>query len=248
MSEAFDRTASADLVARAAAERRARSDAEAARLAAVLARATPPAECGPDVIASPARGACMVEHQETMVPNGVDDRGMDKWAAARTGYGHRATVRVGDVFDRIRVRSRKGSGRDVLTPGQIAQARRYRNLVEQLDAGSFKLSQLDRASGSSEKDFMDARLAVSREVDEMRRRVGNGAMMTVQRMRPGVRGDRVTIMDIRIVDMVCLGDADPSEVLRKHKWPLNGHHRKAVMVALGGALDRMIGYRGEKTC
>lgn len=243
MTMVFDRAGSAEVVARAATVRQSRIDAEAARMAAVLARAAPPEECGPAIIPAPARGVCYAEHQVTMVPNGVDARGMEKWAAAATGYGHRAAVRKGDVFDRIRARSRKGSRGDLLTPGQIAQARRYRDLVEHLAAGSYKLSQLDRASGSSERDFMDARLAVSREVNEMRRRVGSDAMLSVRRMRPDARGSRVTIMDIRIVDLICLGDADPSEVLRKHGWQCNGHGRKAVMVALGRALDRMIGYR-----
>ncbi|MFV0552130.1 MAG: hypothetical protein ACK5L6_09475, partial [Anaerorhabdus sp.] len=123
-------------------------------------------------------------------------------------------------------------------------ARRYRNLTEMLQAGTLKLSNLEGSTGSNDgRDIVDAHLAASQEVAGMRRRVGSGAMLSVRRVRPSLRGNRVTIMDMAIIDMMCLGDADPARVLKKHGWQINGHGRKAVVAALSGALDRMIGYR-----
>ena len=72
----------------------ARLEAERARIAKIKAKAAVPSKCGPDIISAPARGAFVATHRATMVPNGVDDRGLEKWSPARTGYGHRASVRA----------------------------------------------------------------------------------------------------------------------------------------------------------
>lgn len=227
-----------------------RLDAERERVRGILDRAAPPAECGGGIIAAPARGACEVVRHAAMVPGGVDKYGLTEWTPAATGYGHRASVRAADVFDRLLLQSQKRRGaRAPLTPGQIAAARRYRDLSEMVQAGTLKLSKIEGGTGGSDgRDVMDAHMAASEELRGMRRRVGSGAMLSVRRVRPSLRGNRLSIMDMTIIDMMCLGDAEPSQVLKRHGWQPDGHRRKAVVVALSVALDRMIGYRPEKTC
>lgn len=221
---------------------------EAARLRAIRESSMPPVACGPMIIAAPARGASVVVPHVAMVPNGQDASGLDKWEAAQTGYGHRASVRAADVFDRMVMRSRRADDRDPLTPGQIAQGRLYRALVERLDAGGIKLSSLDGGMGGcGERDFMDAHLDVSRQVAGMRRRIGDRISLEVRRIRPSSRGSRRSIPDRVIVDMMCLGDRTVSQVLGAHGWAVKGATRDAVIAALSASLDRMIGYRPEKS-
>lgn len=215
--------------------------------AKLVAGAVPPAECGGGIVPAPARGACVVVSHLTMVPNGHDARGQQKWDAAPTGYGHRASVRAADVFDRMLKAALDAERPSPFSPAQIAMARRYRALVERHDAGGVKCSALDgRAGGGTGRDFMDAYLAEGRELDAIRRRIGVGAAMAVRRVRPSVRGgaDRQTIPDRVLVDMVCLGDRTLSDVLRAHGWATKGETRNALREALCEALDRMIGYRG----
>lgn len=225
-------------------------DAERQRLAAIIAAASPPSECGPDIVPAPARGHCVLVPHIAMTPNGTDARGEQKWAPAATGYGHRASVRQMDVFDRMALAARRARRPAPLTPGQIAVARRYRDLVERHDAGGIRCSDLDRATGAGTgRDFMDAYLAEGREIEAIRRRIGGGASLAIRRIRPSTRGSpaRRAILDRVLVDMVCLGDRTLSEVLRAHGWATKGPTRDAVREALSAALDRMIGYRGEKT-
>lgn len=225
-------------------------NAERQRLAAIIAAATPPAECGPDIIPAPARGHCVLVSHIAMTPNGTDARGEQNWVPAATGYGHRASVRQMDVFDRMVLAARRARRPAPLTPGQISVARRYRDLVERHDAGGIRCSDLDRATGSGTGgDFMGAYLSEGREIEAIRRRIGCGASLAIRRIRPSTRGGpaRRAILDRALVDMVCLGDRTLSEVLRAHGWQVDGRHRSALAEALSAALDRMIGYRAEKT-
>lgn len=217
---------------------------EALRMAEIRAASLPPAECGPDIVAAPARGPSIAVHRIELVPQGGD-----KWAAATVGYGGRAAVRAADVFDLMLAAAVRAKRPAPLTPGQIAHGRRYRDLVELVSAGGLKLSSLGRLAagsggGQSDLDWLDRHLSLVAEVDAMRRRVGSGVSMAVRRVRPSARGSRVSIPDQAIVDMVCIGDRSLSQVLRAHGWATHGAARDALLLALCGALDRMIGYRG----
>ncbi|AZV00388.1 hypothetical protein pthi1_p23 [Paracoccus phage vB_PthS_Pthi1] len=239
------------VLVRAAQDARERTRAEeAARLASIREACAIPDRCGPDTIAAPARGPFVVEPQLTMVPNGVDHRGLDKWVAAPTGYGHRESVRAADVFDRMVASALRRKKPCPVTPGQIAMGRRYAALVERAAADGTKLSRLDasRAGGDS-MGWMDRHLEVAQELAILRNRIGAGAAMTLRRIRPSKRGEtqRGPIMDRVLVDMVCIKGCTLDEVLSSHGWSIKGDHRKAVTEALCAALDRMIGYRGKKT-
>ncbi|RKS51167.1 hypothetical protein BDE18_0398 [Paracoccus pantotrophus] len=238
------------LIMAAREARDARKAEEAARLAAIRDASAIPDQCGPDTIAAPARGPFVVERQLTMVPNGVDDRGLEKWAAAPTGYGHRASVRAADVFDRMIASARRRKKPCPLTPGQIAMGRRYAALVELAAADGTKVSRLDASRGGGDSmGWMDRHLDIAQELTILRNRIGCSASMTMRRIRPSNRGatQRGPIMDRVLVDMVCIKGCTLDDVLVSHGWAVKGAHRKAITEALCAALDRMIGYRGKKT-
>ncbi|AGT09699.1 hypothetical protein [Paracoccus aminophilus] len=246
----MDLTASREIVRQHAAAQAAIHDAAWSRRAAVLDAAAIPEECGPDIIAAPARGGFRVDRQFTMVPNGVDENGLDKWAAAPTGYGHRSAIRTADIFDRMRAQALRAKRPMVLTPGQVAMGRRYRTLVEILNADGCKLSSLEGSSGSSDGgNWMDRRLEVSSELAKLRRRIGGQDALMVRRVRPSKRAvlaagedPRCKFSNLDIVERVCVDDFSIGEVLRHYRWQADGRNKKALLEALRGALVRMEGY------
>jgi hypothetical protein len=226
-----------------AAERRL--DEERDRIAAIKAAAQPPAECGPEIIAAPARGGFVLQrirHMEGMT--------REDFVETPDGYVRRSPIRRGDAFDAMEAAALRRKQACPLTPGQIAIGRRYHDLVELLSADGTKLSQLDGSFGSSDGgDWMDQRLAISRELEGMRRRIGNGVALAVRRIRPSDRGPRArgSILDRVLVDMVCLQGRSLPDVLKGHGWQEDGRNKKALREALCRALDRMIGYRVQKS-
>ena len=254
MSEAFDRTASADLVARAAAERRARNDAEAARLAAVLARATPVEGCGPRIPVAPARGP-----QVAFVPHVVmpDEKAADGYKVERTGWRGFAAVRAADIFDDLerRAASRKDKDgnpdRSPFTKGQVNAARRYRDLVERHDAAGMKCASLEvrnAAGPGGGGEFMDAYLDEGREIEWMRQQIGSGVAMEVRRARRSKRSGETArnIKDRDLVDDICLRGKSLREVLRRHGWTGSARNICIVIEALRKCLDRMSGPSGQR--
>lgn len=223
----------------------ARLAAEAARVAAVMRSATPPAVCGPDIPVAPARGPLRLVTPVELVP-GSEVRVRPSGYCGPGEAAARAGVILADVFDRMALTARESDGPEPFTAGQVAAARRYRDLVERHEAGGVRCSSLEARSGGSGNggDVADARLAEAREIEAMQRRVGAGAALVVRRVRPSARGGaaRGIITDRALVDQVCLGGRTLSEVLRSHGWSCKGQHREALRTALAGALDRMQRY------
>ena len=215
-----------------------RAEDERAALKRVLAAAILPEGSGTEIPVAPCRGSLLSVPQVTMVPKGASE-----WEPRAGGFAGCDPVRARDVFDaRLEAAARARSALP-LTPGQVGMGRRYRDLVERHDAGGIKCSVLDRSGGSG-REFMDAFLAEGRELAAIRRRIGAGSALAVRRIRPSVRGSRRSITDRALVDMVCLEGASLSDVLRRHGWTRQTPVLKALLGALGGALDRMTGYRG----
>ncbi len=216
----------------------------AERVAAIKSAHTPPAACGPDVVAAPARGAFRTYDPIGLVPGSTErvrseaHRGEGE-AVARKG------VAVVDVFDRMMVEAARRKMPAPLTPSQIAIGRRYRWVAEQHDAGGFKLSSINSTGGGAGAlDVMDLRLGERRELVALRARVGDGVAMEVRRVRPSARGvENRLIRDLDLIDRVCLRDLTLTEVLRAFGWSNRGGNTAALRGALCGALDRMIGYR-----
>ena len=240
--------------------------AEAGRIAGILAKAAPPAECGPAMPVAPARGPMAVIRPRGLAPGGQ--------AAIDTGYmapGEaipRKAMREADAFDAMMRRAIDAHAAAVakaeaawtgdpdrfraprfvppLSSSQIAIGRHYQALVERHTAGGVKCSSLEaQRGGGCGGEFMDAYLAEAREIDALRRRIGDGAALLVRRVRPSARGGAAAgmITDRALVDAVCLAGLSLAEVLRRHGWCSDGKHRAKLRTALAGALDRMQGYR-----
>lgn len=224
---------------------RSRLMSEADRIAAIKAAAQPPAECGPEIIAAPARGGFVLQrirHMEGMT--------REDFVETPDGYVRRSPIRRGDAFDAMEAAALRRKQACPLTPGQIAIGRRYHDLVELLSADGTKLSQLDGSFGSGDGgDWMDQRLAISRELDGMRRRLGTGPAIQIRRVRPSSRGgnDRKAFSQRQLVDAICLSGKSIKDVLGDFGWQQDGRNCKATIEALAAALDTMIGYGRKKT-
>ena len=213
---------------------------EAKRMEALRSAAVPPAACGRDVHAAPARGPYLVTNPMGMVPKGADD-----WEAQPVAFRGRSVLQRADVFDGMNAKA-KARGGDLFTEGQMWVARRYRALVEGRAAGGVKCSSMGGSGGGGDgaRDFMDNYIADGEALALLIARIGMGAAMEVRRVRPSARGDGVKaglIRDRALVDMICLRDMTPSVVLKRHGWGSDGQYRKMVRVALAAALDRMQG-------
>lgn len=199
-----------------------------ARCAAILSHAAAPEACGPDYIAAPAAGPRKVVRLERMV-HGSSERVTD------AGWQGRSTVARADVFDAmLREAERRGAARP-LSAGQIEIGRRYRALVERHSAGGVRCASLEaEVRGPGGGAFIDAHIAIGDEIEALRRRVGQGVALRVQR---GAGRRSVTFR--ALVDDVCLADRTLNGVLRRHGWAPDGTHRAALRRALAGSLDRM---------
>ena len=216
---------------------------EVARMAAIRAAAVPPAACGVDVHAAPARGPHLVTNPIGMVPRGLND-----WVAQPVAYRGRSVLQRADVFDAMNGRARAKGG-DLFSEGQMWVARRYRALVEGRAAGGVKCSSMGGGGGDGgdgARDFMDHYIADGQALAQLIGRIGAGAALVVRRVRPSARGEggrARMIGDRALVDMICLRDMTPSVVLDRHGWAVKGQYRAMIRVALAAALDRMQGVR-----
>jgi len=218
---------------------------EAARLAAIRDAGAIPEECGPDILASPARGGFVLHRNIELLPVGAD-----KVEAVHRGYGGRAAIRRADVFDAMVAAALRAKRPLPLTHGQISMARRYAAMVEVAASDGMRLSSLDASHGGGDSlGWMDRHLSVAEELSVLRSRIGSGVAMAVRRVRPTARGDgqRGPILDRVLVDMVCLKGRTLDQVLQAHGWSTYGETRRAIARALSAALDRMIGYRPPKS-
>lgn len=222
--------------------------AEAVNLLRLHLRSMPPAECGPAMVAAPARGAMRV----------VASRRMVGAMSVRDGFSR---MEEADLFDRMERDARAAwekrmadvpDGKrpayvPVFSSGQVAMARHYRALVESHSAGGMRCSSLDSSGGGDGGGFMDAFLHEGDQIALLRRRIGTGVAMPLRRIRPSERGSRRSITDRALVDAVCLAGQTLSEVLKDHHWTVDGKHREAARTALAAALDRMQGHRDMRS-
>ncbi|MBZ4023262.1 hypothetical protein CKO11_12415 [Rhodobacter sp. TJ_12] len=210
----------------------------------VMARAAAPASCGPEIVAAPARGASMRFQPEAMVPKGEAD-----WRAEPVGYRGRDAVRRADLFDKME-RAALRAGREVpFSPGQVSAGRSYAALVEFVSAGGVKLSSLEGriggAGGGGEVAWIERYCQASERLRRMRIAIGDGAALSVRRVRPskrakpGATGSARTISDRVLVDGVCVSGLSLGDVLLANGWAKSGQNIEAVRGALAAALERM---------
>jgi len=244
--------------------------AEAARTRDLLARATPPAACGPDIPVAPARGGLRPWTPLAVLPgsNGAivkaGFRGLDRHGNEDRSAPPRDSVVAVDVFDGMISRARKLHQRTAwdariggpapfippFTPGQVEVARTYRYLTERHQSGGVKCASLETlraAGGGAGGSFIDAFIAEGMALARLTARIGEG--LALRRVRPSDRGEPGKSVPIRervLVDRVCLGQQTLSAVLRDYGWSCKGTHREALRRALAMALDRMQGYRDRR--
>lgn len=209
-----------------------RREQEQVRVDAVKASGSVPDVCGDAIPDAPARGPVRVFEVQAMCSDGVGG-----WERQPVGYRGRKTMQLADAFDVMEAKAQ----RRLFSVGQKAIGRRYRDLVERHSAAGVKCSSIEAMGGGSGSggDFMDVVLLCGEEIDLLRRQIGAGVAKELRVLRPSVRGSRISIMDRRLVDAVCIEGLTLSDVLRSHGWSVHGEIRVALRSALGNALDRM---------
>lgn len=255
----FDRAASAAIVAEARAPALARQAASEAAITALKQASLPPGICGPDIPMAPARGAFYTFRPVTIVPGSAG-------ATQAAGYQARGEERprvaivCADVFDAMilaarRIHDRRGDGvagfTPPFTPAQVSVARDYRAMTERRAAGGMRCASLETTGhgGGAGGEFIDAYVAEGLRLAAFHRRIGQGAALSVRRIRPSARGPgkRRLISDRALVDAVCLGGKTLSAVLKAYDWVQNRAMRETLRKALAAALDRMQGYDAPRT-
>ena len=214
---------------------------ETARVDALKAQWTPPEAMSAAPMA-PAAGPKVLVPEYDVAPGGLRRKVSAHWRAA-------------DVWDAMEQAALLAHGRrgdeaafvPPFDPAQVEMARRYAHLTERHSAGGIRCASLEAGrAGGGGGGFIDAYIKQGDELRLIHGRIGAGAALVVRRVRPSKRGGAGAgiITDRALVDAVCLGGKDLNAVLRAAGWAADGHHRKALRVALGAALDRMQGYRG----
>ncbi|MBT3142903.1 hypothetical protein KL867_17680 [Ruegeria litorea] len=213
---------------------------ELARVEAVKARGVVPECCGDAIPVAPARGAFRVFEPVGLYPVGEADH-----VARPAGYRGRKAMQLADAFDVMEAQARKV----LFTPGQKAMGRHYASLTEKLACVGARCSSLeasaDRSAGGG-GEYIDAVIQDRQALDRMRRRIGSGAAMKVRRIRPSERNKRGVILDLALVEAVCVQQLTISQVLFKFGWVAEGgraqgKHISALRSALCEALDRSAG-------
>ncbi|MBL4761784.1 MAG: hypothetical protein JKY93_03685 [Gammaproteobacteria bacterium] len=212
------------------------------RLACVAGLSMVPDQCGPAIVRiAPARGAVVA--RDDVVYHETSDGG---FRVVSNGFDGRLGLRRGDAFDRMFDQAKKAKVAELFTPEQVSMGRFYRDLTERYVSSGMKCSSFEGVGGGATAavdDRMDRIIMDAQELNRLHDKIGSGVAKAVRRVRPSDRGERFSIMDRRLVDMVCLEDQCVSGVLRMHGWAVKGVTVKAVRLALCLALDRMIGRR-----
>lgn len=227
-----------DVWARIDARATRRAD-EAARIDQVRVKGFVPADVGPEIPMAPARGPVRMMDLMAAYPKGEDG-----FEFKPAGHKGRKTLQRADSFDVMTAKAARHRRPAPFSPAQVAMGRFYRDLVEKHECAGVKCSSLESLSqrgGGSGSDWIDAVLRDRDRIDVLRRRIGSGSAMVVRRVRPSARASRVTIMDRRLVDIVCLEDGTISDVLRAHGWAIKADLVRALTQTLGDVLDRMMG-------
>jgi len=218
----------------------ARLEAEARRVSEIKAAGVPPRDCGPAIPVAPARGPVEMFQPVELYPDGENG-----WKAKPAGFAGRSGARRQDVFARMEAAAARRKAPAPFSPGQVAMARRYHDLVQHHDSGMMKCQAFDDARGGGGGDAMDAWLREGREIEVLRARIGDGEALGLRRVRPSRRGARRAVMVRALVDMVVVGDMAVKEVLVRHGWAWDARAGQKLLTELGAALDRMIAAGGR---
>lgn len=215
---------------------RTRLEVEARRVEAIKAQASPP----PAMLAAsvaPARGPQQLVPNFTVTGGGIRRmegahwRGLSPLAAA-----------VAQARLRHEARETDAPFVPPYGPGQVAMAEFYAALTEWRDGSAMRCSSFEAGrEGGGSGHFIDTFMQRGLDLAQLHQRIGNGIAMAPRRNMD--RGNSRRTISVRaVVDMVCIGGQDLTEVLRRFGWEANGRHRADLRKAICGALDRMQGY------
>lgn len=208
---------------------------EADRMAEMRGRATPPASCGPEIHAAPARGP-----MRTFAPSAVV-RGKDGYEVQHVGFQGRNAARTSDVFDIMADQARRRGGASPFTARQIAAGRTYAALIERHSARGVRGISVELRSGGGgggdcSRDYMDVVVAEGDRIRAMQRAIGDEMALAMARASSGKRS---AISARQMVDGVCLEGLAISTLLKRSGWAVYGATVAAAQAALSAALDRM---------
>jgi len=206
-------------------------------LATVRALGLVPRECGPAIINAPARGR-LIPFMPVEVRK--DAKGSDQ--RVEVGYRGRHAARVGDVWDLMEDQARRSGGGFLFDAGQVAAGRDYAALMERCNSSGLSGTSLEVLSGKAGAGSVSE--AVHHDMErlrDLRLRIGPGLALEVRRVRPSVRGKRVALRHVDLVDMVCVGQMSVVDVLLRSGWAKYGDAVRALRRELCASLDRMRG-------
>lgn len=214
-----------------------RQTSERQIMAEMKVAATPPPEMQAAPMA-PAQGPMKLQPLYTMLTSGMRQK-----AGAHFRSICALEIAVAHARDRHAMRTPDAPFVAPYSPGQIAVARDYRDLVEWRDGSAVKCASLEAGRGGGGSWlFIDTFIQQGAWLEELRRRIGTGMALDIRRHMD--RGDERCKITVRAaLDLLVLGGKDLSVVLKRYGWEANGRHRKELRTAICGALDRMQGYR-----
>lgn len=211
---------------------------EAARILEIKAQSTAPTECGEAIVSmAPARGSIEVFREVEMF-----ETGSGEMVPRSTGFAGFSALRRRDAFTRMIDQSKRSKSGDIFTPAQLVIARHYAGIVERHSAGGMKGSSNEARTDKSADGgggFMDAFCAEGDEIRALRRRIGSGFAVQIQRKRNSETSRRRALPVRDLVDGVCLQEKTISEILRAYGWAKDAARLKIARKSLCEALDRM---------
>lgn len=214
---------------------------EARRLVLMKGAATPPAEMRAAPVA-PARGVQQLVPDWDLLPGGTRRRAGAHWITP-TG------LHVINEMDR-RAQPAPADGQaggqavrkaaDLFTPSQVAMGARYAELVEWRAASGVKGGKLEASHGGSDPGlFIDRFIDAGAELARLQAAIGPG-MALVPKYGRDTDNVRRKIPVRAALDAVLLQGRSLSWVLKSHGWQPKGLLRRDLVMALRGALDRMM--------
>ncbi len=207
---------------------------EADRLARLRTRALPPASCGPDMPAAPARGPLVAMPRMAMV------RTEDGYDLQHIGHRGRDAARARDAFDLMADQARRAGGHEPFTATQKLAGRAYATLVDRQRGTGIRCGSAETLAGSDANALyrrsVDQILIEAEQVARMQAAIGEDWALEVTR-KSKRRREPITVREL--VDRVCLGGETIGDVLKAAGWSVYGETRGWAQRALAEALDRV---------
>lgn len=215
-----------------------RVSGETARIAEMKAQATPPGAMHAAAVA-PARGIMQLVPNWEILPGGTRRADGAHWIEA-------SPLDVANVraVDRALAKDPEASRAkaEVFSPGQVAMAKRYRDLVEWRAGSAIKCGKLEGGSGAGGAgEFIDSYITAGEELARLEAAIGREIILSPRRHMDRDNARRPLSLRVAFDAMVLRGWS-LSKVITKHGWSPKGATRRQVRDAIRGALDRMQGY------